>query len=78
MPPTPGVPVAALQQFLAALRSKDFQGAKALAFQSALALAAVLERTGTSPQRAVGESPRKRETQRAHECHPLSATRHMD
>ena len=30
------VPVAALQQFLAALRAKDFEGAKVLAFQSAL------------------------------------------
>ena len=29
-----GVPVVALQQFLAALRARDFVGAKRLAFQS--------------------------------------------
>ena len=31
----PGVPVVALQQFLAALRAKDFVGAKKMAFRSA-------------------------------------------
>jgi hypothetical protein len=33
----PVVPLGALQQFLAAIRARDFEGAKALAFQSTLA-----------------------------------------
>ena len=33
--PAPGVPVVVLTQFLAALRAKDFTGAKVLAFRSA-------------------------------------------
>jgi hypothetical protein len=32
----PVVPLGALQQFLAAIRARDFEGAKALAFQSKL------------------------------------------
>ena len=39
-PSTPGVPVAALTQFLAAMKAKDFEGAKALAFQSMLSFPA--------------------------------------
>ena len=34
--PAPGVPVVVLTQFLAALRAKDFTGAKVLAFRSAV------------------------------------------
>lgn len=49
----PVVPLGALQQFLAAIRARDFEGAKALAFQSTLHVPAA-----NAPLPAAEPSPR--------------------